>query len=283
MAIRRLLGALDRGGPGPALRAALACAVGVLITGVVALLVPVARRGDAGTLQGFVALNRPRLTPFADLLAHSVDPVPYAVAGLALIGVALVRRRPWMAVVVAGVLVATVVTCEVLKPLLGDVRQAQWFGGSSVGAASWPSGHAAGAMAVALSAVLVCPGRWRALAAAAGSALAVGVSFSILVLAWHFPSDVLGGFLVAAFWMALGIAYLRTREVSGRPATHAVSLAAPVTLAALAAGGVALALVLRPDAVVDFAAAHKPFLVGASAIAALAWSLASGLALALRR
>ena len=305
METRSALGALDRGGPAPALWAALACAVGIVITGVVALLVPAAHRGDAGTLRGFVALNRPRLTPLADLLAHSVDPAPYALAGLALVAVALLRRRPRMAIVIAAALVATVVTCEVLKPLLSNVRQAQWFGDSSLGGASWPSGHAAGAMCVALCTVLVSP-RWlRALTAAAGTALAVGVSFSILVLAWHFPSDVLGGFLVAALWVALGIAYLRARESAPRAAraalparstraptptptpppapAPAVSLAAPVMLAAIAAGGVALAVVLRPEAVATFAAAHKPFLVGASAIAALAWTLASGLALALRR
>jgi hypothetical protein len=192
-----------------------------------------------------------------------------------------------MAVVVAGILIATVITCELLKPLLSDVRDAQLFGDSTVGGASWPSGHAAGAMALALCAVLVSPRRLRALAAAAGTALAIGVSFSILVLAWHFPSDVLGGFLVAAFWIALGIAFLRTREGVPRrermPAREAVSLAAPVMLAALAAGGLALTVVLRPDAAVTFAAAHKPFLVGALAIAGLAWTLASGLALALRR
>jgi len=206
-----------------------------------------------------------------------------------------------MAIVIAAALVATVVTCEVLKPLLSNVRQAQWFGDSSLGGASWPSGHAAGAMCVALCTVLVSP-RWlRALTAAAGTALAVGVSFSILVLAWHFPSDVLGGFLVAALWVALGVAYLRARESAPGaeraalpapstrapaptpPLAPAVSLAAPVMLAAIAAGGVALAVVLRPEAVATFAAAHKPFLVGASAIAALAWTLASGLALALRR
>ncbi|HEV3229501.1 MAG TPA: phosphatase PAP2 family protein [Solirubrobacteraceae bacterium] len=289
MHLRRWLGSLDRGGPRPALRAALACAVGLVATGVVALLVPVARAGDAGTLRGFVALNRPRLTPLADLVAHSVDALPYAVAGLVLVSVALARRRPWMALVIAVAMPASVLTCELLKPLLSDIRHIQWFGGSSVGEASWPSGHAAGAMCLALCAVLVSPRRLRPFAVAAGSALAVGVSFSILMLVWHFPSDVLGGFLVAALWVALGIAALRAlddgrrQQVSIRQPEPLGSLLAPLVPAAVAAGGLAAAALLHPEAVTSFATEHKPFVLGAFIIAAMAWALASGLAVALRR
>jgi membrane-associated phospholipid phosphatase len=289
MHVRRWLGGLDRAGPKPALWAALACTLGLAVTGVVALLVPAARAGDAGTLRGFVALNRPHLTPLADVLAHSVDALPYVLAGLVLMAVALLRRRPWMALVIAVAMVASVLTCEVLKPLLADIRQMQWFGDSSVGAASWPSGHAAGAMCLALCAVLVSPRRLRPLAAAAGSALAVGVSFSILMLAWHFPSDVLGGFLAAAFWVALGIAALRAlgdgrrQAVSARPMAPAESLLAPLVPAAIAVAGVAAAALLHPEAVTSFATEHKQFVLGAFVIAAMAWALASGLAVALRR
>ena len=63
-------------------------------------------------------------------------------------------------------------------------------------------------MMLALCAVLVSPRRLRPLVALLGTALAVGVSYSILVLGWHFPSDVLGGFLVAGGWTSLTLAGL---------------------------------------------------------------------------
>jgi hypothetical protein len=58
---------------------------------------------------------------------------------------------------------------------------------------------------------------------------------------------------------------------------------APLAFAALVAAATSFALLLRPDAVGSFATEHKPFVLGAFIIAAMAWSLASGLALVLRR
>src|SRR5204863_3674731 len=99
-------------------------------------------------------------------------------------------------------------TTELLKPLLAHPRTAEWLGDSQVAAASWPSGHATAAMTVALCAVLVAPAALRPLAAVAGSLFALAVSFSILVQHWHFPSDVVGGYLVAATWGLLAVAAL---------------------------------------------------------------------------
>ena len=52
-------------------------------------------------------------------------------------------------------------------------------------------------MALALCAVLAVPARWRPAAATAGGLFALGVAYAILALGWHFPSDVIGGYLVA--------------------------------------------------------------------------------------
>jgi hypothetical protein len=63
-------------------------------------------------------------------------------------------------------------------------------------------------MMVALCAVLVSPPALRALAATFGCGLVLAVSYSILILGWHFPSDVLGGFLVAGTWTWLTLTVL---------------------------------------------------------------------------
>jgi membrane-associated phospholipid phosphatase len=85
-------------------------------------------------------------------------------------------------------------------------------GAVRIGPASWPSGHSAAALALVLSAVLVAPARLRPLVAVIGAAFTLAVGLSLLILAWHMPSDVLGGYLVAALCMAIAIACLRAAE-----------------------------------------------------------------------
>ena len=191
---------------------ALACLVGLAVTGVLAYLVPVAQVGDSATLRGFTELNRPRLTPVLDHLAHLCDPGSYAVLGIGIASVALAQRRPRVALLVLGLLFVTGATTERLKPLLASPRYDEWLGSGQIAAASWPSGHATAAMTLALCAVLVAPARLRGTVAALGAGFAVAVSYSVLALGWHFPSDVLGGFLVAAGWTALGVAGLVALE-----------------------------------------------------------------------
>lgn len=112
-------------------------------------------------------------------------------------------------------------TAETLKPLLAHTHALP--GGYWVTAASWPSGHATAATALAMCAVLVAPRRLRPTVAALGALFAAAVGFSLLVLAWHLPSDVLGGYLVGALWTALAVAGLRAakaRSDSRRPGSH---------------------------------------------------------------
>ncbi len=101
-------------------------------------------------------------------------------------------------------------TAETLKPLLAHPHARIY--GSEITAASWPSGHATAATALALCAVLVAPRRLRPTVAVLGAMFATGVGFSLLLLAWHLPSDVIGGYLVGTLWMALAVAGLRAAE-----------------------------------------------------------------------
>lgn len=271
--------------PRPPLIAALACLAGLVLTGVLAYLSPVAAGRDSATLQGFVELDRPRLTPLASFVAHLADPVPYALIGLALIGVALARGRARLAVAIPVVLIAAGATTESLKPLLAHPRHAEWLGDGQIAAAAWPSGHATAAMALALCGVLAAPPRLRLTAGALGGAFAIGVSYAILMLGWHFPSDVIGGFFVAALWTLLAVAALNALERGSPTRTPAASrpVGALDALGPLALGAGALALAAavaldRPVAVANYAAAHTTFVAGALAIAALALALAAALA-----
>lgn len=276
------------------------CVVGLAVTWLIAELVPAGQIHDGAALAGFTALSRPRIDSLANSVAHIVDAAPYAFTGAILSAIALLRGRPRVALAVPLILCAAVLTTEALKPLLAHAHDTVAFGAPYIRDASWPSGHSTAAMALALCAVLVAPGRFRRAVAALASVFAVSVSFALLVLAWHLPSDVVGGYLVAGMWVSLAVAGLRAAEVrwpdrSGRDAVTragealrggrlaAAETAIPVLVIACAAALVVGALILRPHQVVDFADAHRSLLVAALAIAVLAGAMASGLAATLRR
>ncbi len=107
---------------------------------------------------------------------------------------------------------------EALKPLLAHAHVPVGLG-PRIPASSWPSGHAAAALALALCAVLVTPRRLRVAVAVLGGAFAVAVGCSQLILGRHMPSDVLGEYLLALLWTALAIAALRVAALRSRPRT----------------------------------------------------------------
>jgi hypothetical protein len=204
---------------------------------------------------------------------------------------ALVLRRGRVVAAVGGILIGANFTTQILKSVLHQAHPVVFTlnGMPQVRESSWPSGHATAAMSLALCAVLVSRARWRPVVAAAGAAFAVAVSFSFLILVWHYPSDVLGGFLVAATWTLLGVgtvwaadARWPRRVPSSTPTrlTPREALGPPIAalLGCLALAG--LLVLARPHSVVAYARAHTTFVVGATAIGALGFALAIGLMLA---
>jgi membrane-associated phospholipid phosphatase len=203
-------GGAGRPGAGAPLCIAGLCVLALALTWVVAALVPATHIKDAVALYDFTLLGGPRLDHVARALLHLLDPLAYVLWGLMLVAVALRRGRPRVALAVALVLSLAPLTAETLKPLLAHPHA--WVGGRWVTAASWPSGHATAATALVMCAVLVAPQRLRPAIAALGTMFVAAVGFSLLVLAWHLPSDVLGGYLLGALWVALAVAGLRAAE-----------------------------------------------------------------------
>lgn len=248
------------------------------------------RRGDARVLEGFAGLDRPSIHSPASAIANLASPKPFVVFALALLGIALVRGRPRTAVAVGFALALANLTTQFLKPALANPRIADLPSGRDIGAASWPSGHATASMALALAFVVVVPPRLRPAAAAAGAAFTVAVSFSFLMLEWHFPSDVLGGYLIAGVWMTVALAALAegerrwpTRVVREKGTSLIEALLPPAGLVALTVVLAGVVAASRPDAVVAYAREHTTFVLGAGVIGALGLGLAAGLALTLRR
>jgi membrane-associated phospholipid phosphatase len=246
------------------------------------------RHADAAVLNGFVGLGQPRLNRVTNAIADLCDPQPYVFLAAIPVLVAFLRGRPRVAITLAVILLCANETTELLKPLLGGPRDP--VVGVTLSDASWPSGHATAAMSLCLCWVIAVPGRLRPAVAAVMAAFAIAVSYSFLELGWHYPSDVLGGFLIATVWTLVGIAALalyeqrRPSAVADSPVRFSLSdaLGPPAVLAVGALLLGALILLARPHQVLAYADAHTWFVVGAVVIAVLGFSLASGLTLMLR-
>ncbi len=264
--------------------AALVCLVGLALTGLAAFAFPLIHVRDEATLRGFGVLDRPRLGALLDDVAHLADPLPYALAAVAFVLVALARRRRDTALIIPVIMVGAGLSAELLKGLLAHPRTSEWLGTGQIAAASWPSGHSTAAMAMALCAVLAAPPRLRPAVGALGGCFAVAVAYAILALRWHFPSDVIGGYLVALTWTLAGVTVvLAHRERSGtvlrdERAPNTAERRIPLWIGAVLALAGALAVALRPERIGDYAAAHPTFVVGAGFIAIVAGVFAVGFA-----
>jgi membrane-associated phospholipid phosphatase len=248
---------------------------------------------DQAIFIGFGGLQRGHVNTIATFIARLCDPAPFVVLGAGLVALALVRRRPRSALVIAVMLVGANVTTQLLKVLLAHPRATSLLSHhTTVSAESWPSGHATAAMSLALALVLAVPARARPAAAAFGAVFAVAVSYSFLTLGWHYPSDVLGAFLVAVTWAQLGLAVLfagdarplRRPELPLRPSLSLRSALAPPAAAVLGAGAlVALIALARPHQFLSYANGHTAFIVGAGVIGAFGLALATAVMLSVRR
>lgn len=252
---------------------------------------------DLAGLTGFVQSNDGWVFPITVRLTKLGNPAEVAAITLVLAAFALVRGRPRLAVAVVGLIAATSISSQVLKALLAHPRFPPVLG-YELGPQALPSGHATAAMSLAMAGVMVVPRRARWAAAVIGSGLALAVGASVVAWGWHYPSDVLAGYLLATGW-ALAI-WAALHEVNGRfPVgdrwTRTALARASDRIAtgglALAAIGAAVAAVIATAAVVladpsgasCFAREHTAFVVVAGGVASAALALPVTMASVARR
>jgi membrane-associated phospholipid phosphatase len=196
-----------RRGVGEALLLAGACVFALVLTWVFAALVPATHVRDAVALYDFTRLDRHFVEVPAKVLLGLLEPEFFIVWGLVLVGIASSHGRLRVALAVALVLGLAPLSAELLKPLAAHphAQVAPLY----ITSASWPSGHATAATILAWCAVLVAPPALRRMVAVLGVVFVLAVGCALLILAWHMPSDVLGGYLLATLWFALTLAALR--------------------------------------------------------------------------
>lgn len=260
----------------------------------VAYWLPAARWADGWAVNGFLHLQRPWLDPVASAVAQLCNPVPFAIWTVLLAGICLRRHRPRHALAVIVFLVGSNVAAQVLKLLLAHHRWHAFLGKAQISSASFPSGHATASMGLAFAAILVTAPRWRPLVAMGGALLALAVSESVMLLAWHFPSDVAAGFLLATSFAVLTVAALRAAdqrwpERTGRDAARRAISAfdarrAGTTVAAFVAAALVGVAIAAGGAALHFYGHHTTAVFAVVVVAAMAAALpASVAALAARR
>jgi undecaprenyl-diphosphatase len=121
----------------------------------------------------------------------------------------LIGARRWEAAYLVACAVGAGVCCTLLKLLFRRARPdaALRYLVAEPESFSFPSGHSFGAAGVLGPLVLLVFAvrarvGWRISASLLGASLVLGVAASRVYLGVHYPSDVVGGFLAAAAWVA---------------------------------------------------------------------------------
>jgi membrane-associated phospholipid phosphatase len=204
-----------------AVLAAIACALAIAPLAVIAYSWGPFQHVDLGIL---IHLHREE-GPIHALAAALVN-LGDLVALLVLLGVVCAiglhygRRREVLAGVV--VIAGANLTTQLLKTTLEHARHKAFQHGIELPwPNSFPSGHTTAAASIAVALLFVVPATHRFLAGVLGFGILAAVGVSVVVLGWHYPSDVLGGLLVVGAWSFAALAWLRSRRGADRaPSTQ---------------------------------------------------------------
>jgi hypothetical protein len=233
----------------------------------VAVHTEVGQRLDDAALRG-----RTRDSAVQHAVGRALDTVSttsLVVATAALVVVALVRRRPRLAVGVGILVVGANVTTQILKDVLDRPRLADT---AVTSVTSFPSGHSTVAMSLALALVVVVPSRQRLVAGIAGVSYAVLVGAATLTGAWHRTSDVLGAYLVTLAWTAGVCAWLvrarRGRRAPPSPGETAFEVLVPVLSVLFVVAAVAVAVDVVHDATANGVSVGRAYIVALVTIVA---------------
>jgi membrane-associated phospholipid phosphatase len=182
--------------------------------GALALLVYGAEAFHHADLRAFIALAAHHHSSgggLAEAIAVLADPLPMVGFLAVACAIALLRGRPRDALAAALVVAGANVTTQALKVVLAHPRAQTLLGGSGVAEVGFPSGHTTAACSIGIAFALVVPRNLAPVVLALGAAFGLAVGLSVIVIAWHYPSDVIGGALVAAGW---GFAVLAARRAA---------------------------------------------------------------------
>lgn len=172
---------------------------------------------DTRLLAAFVVPSGSAIATIATAIAYLGD-FPALLAMLALAcGIALGRGRPRDAVAAFAIVAGANLTTQLLKLAFAHPRLRAVLGADHFAWDGFPSGHVTAAASIAIAYAFVVPPRLRPAVVLVGTGLAAAMGCAVVMLNWHYPSDVLGGILVAATWGFAVLAGRRLLEEGWRP------------------------------------------------------------------
>jgi len=181
-----------------------------------------AQRLDSAVSARFIAASGTPIDSLASGLTFLGD-MPALLSMLAIacgIGWALGRPRGIAAAVV--VVAGANLTTQVLKVALSHPRARHLLGTENDAWDGFPSGHVTAVASLAIAFAFVVPRRFLPAVAAVGGCLVAAMGCAVLVLNWHYPSDVVGAVFVAGAW---GFAVLASlRFAAGTPSGRSAQL-----------------------------------------------------------
>jgi membrane-associated phospholipid phosphatase len=189
-----------------ALIGALGCLALAVLTYAIAFRTGLGNRADSAVLRHLARFQYGQLRPLFENIALLCNPLPYAVlAGATLVAVFSARGVRTAAIIALVIVGPSLVTAYLKSATATDRVPGSFTPELHVDPMSWPSGHATAASALAFAMLLIVP---RASVALVGLAFTLAVSTSVVVLGWHFPSDVIAGYAVAGVFASVGYALL---------------------------------------------------------------------------
>ncbi len=191
----------------------LACVGGLILVTLLAYRVGPFERFEATVLSQLATHKESSLGAVATLVAHFADPLPQVAMLVVACLMALHWGRPRHAIAAVALVAGANLTTQVLKVVLAHPRYQPILGYQQIPFDAFPSGHATATMSMALAFMLVVPRSWRPVTMMIGACVVCAVCCSVVILDWHYPSDIVGGLLVATGWCFAVVAGLRVSPV----------------------------------------------------------------------
>ena len=186
-----------------------ACTAGLIAVALLAYGSGFVQRLDASVLARFVNGSGPHSNSLASTITVLGDPLALLLMVALACAVGLVRGRPRSVIAAIAVVAGANLTTQIFKLALAHPHARQLLGADQLQWDGFPSGHETAAVSIAIAFAFVVPARLLPTVAALAACLAAAMGWSVLVLNWHYPSDVAGGILVAGAWGFAVLASLR--------------------------------------------------------------------------
>ena len=166
---------------------------------------------DSSILLAINSLSSPWLNTFFVAFTELGGVIVVSVVAIILVLLFLAKRNYIRALLIAVGIGGVAAMNLLLKSIFERARPDLWDWIVTETHTSFPSGHATASMALALCIVyLLWNTKWRKATIIAASVYLLLIGFSRLYLGVHFPTDILGGWLLGIGWMALVITFVIT-------------------------------------------------------------------------